>query len=81
MKSYEIRIDEKHRLPEDATNVRTRRNTDSSKVIRFHSDTGPVTTDDENSDVGPEDSITGETDSVEEDPITGERRKTPSGWS
>ena len=71
MNSYELPVDQKHRLPEDATNVRTRRNTDSSKVIRFHSDVGPE----------PEDPVTGETDSVEEDPITGERRKTPDGWA
>ena len=74
MKSYEITIDEKHRLPEDATNVRTRRNTDSSKVIRFHSDTGPVTTDDENSE--------GQTDDEQDtkvDRLTEQRRKTPWG--
>jgi len=74
MNNYELQIDEQDRLPDDATNVRTRRLPDGDKVVRFHSDTGPTDGDEQHDDVQ------AENDSDDEvDPITGQRRRTPWG--
>ena len=75
MRTYTLQIDEQHKVPEDARNLRLERDIEGDKIVTFQSDTGPI---EENTD----DCGCQQCDAEEEatpDNLT-PRRKTPEGW-
>lgn len=74
MRTYTLQIDEQHKVPEDARNLRLERDLNGDKIVTFQSDSGPI---EENTDCQC-DQCEAEQDATPNSLTP--RRKTPEGW-